>query len=256
MSLVGPAVQRAVPPKRRGAASGVVISGVGGGVVLGSLALPPLLQGGPSLGWLGLAALVAGLWAFAHRRFPGDAGTPASGAPPPAFRLLLAYALSGAGMVAPMVYLSDLAARGFGFGLLAGSGVWLLFGLGALAGTLLGGRAADRLGGAAAVRLWLVVQVAALGLALWHQGAALALSAVLSGFSGVGLSAVTLAWAREEAGAQAGALWVRATICYGLAQAVAAFVLAALFAATEESHAAVFLAGALASLAGLVVARR
>jgi MFS family permease len=94
------------------------------------------------------------------------------------------------------------------------------------------------------VRLWLLAQVAALALALPHHGAALALSAALSGFAGVGISAVTLAWAREEAGERAGPLWVRATICYALAQALAALALAALFAATSESHAAVFLAAA------------
>lgn len=256
MSRAGPAVQRTVEPARRGAASGIVIAGVGGGASVGALVLPVLLLGGPSLGWLGLAALAAALWGFAHARFPPDAGAPAHGAPPPAARLLLAYALSGAGMVAPMVYLSDLAARGFGFGLLAGSGAWLLFGLGALAGTLLGGRAADRLGGARAVRLWLLVQVAALALSLWHHGAALALAAALSGFSGVGVSAVTLAWAREEAGERAGPLWVRATICYAVAQALAAFGMAALFAASGESHAAVFLAGGALSVGALVAAGR
>jgi hypothetical protein len=47
---------------------------------------------------------------------------------------------------------------------------------------------------------------------------------------------------------------VRATICYALAQAVAALALAALFAATSESHAAVFLAGGALSLAALAVA--
>ncbi|HZH46223.1 MAG TPA: YbfB/YjiJ family MFS transporter, partial [Roseococcus sp.] len=92
MSLAGPAVQRAVEPERRGAASGIVIAGVGGGVALGALVLPALLMGGPVLGWLGLAALAAALWGFAHRRFPEDAGAPATGTPP-ARRLLLAYAL-------------------------------------------------------------------------------------------------------------------------------------------------------------------
>jgi predicted MFS family arabinose efflux permease len=257
MSLAGPAVQRAVEPARRGAASGIVIAGVGGGVALGALVLPFLLTGGPTLGWLGLGALAAALWGFAHRRFPADAGPPANGTPPPATRLLLAYALSGAGMVAPMVYLSDLAARGFGFGLLAGSGAWLLFGLGALAGTLLGGRAADRIGrcaGRCGCGCW--CRWRRWALALPHHGAALALAAVLSGFPAWACSAVTLAWAREAAGERAGPLWVRATICYALAQAVAAFALAALFAASGESHAAVFLAGGALSVAALAAAGR
>lgn len=244
MSLAGPAIQRAVPPERRGAASGVVISGVAGGVVLGALLLPPLLIWGPSAGWLGLAALTAALWAFAQRRFPDDPGGqgPAQ-AVPRIPGLVLAYALSGAGMVPHMIYLADLAARGFGLGVFAGSGMWLVFGLGGLAGTLLGGRVADWLGGARAARLWLWVQVAALLLALLPWWPALILAAALGGFAGVGISAVTLAWAREAAGAAAGALWVRATIAYALAQAGAAFALAAVFGASGESHLVVFALG-------------
>ncbi|UPY36466.1 YbfB/YjiJ family MFS transporter [Sediminicoccus sp. KRV36] len=257
MSLAGPAIQRAVPPERRGAASGVVVSGVAGGIVLGSLLLPPLLHAGPSAGWLGIAALTALLWAFAQPRFPRDAGGqgPAQ-AVPRVPGLLLAYALSGAGMVPHMVYLADLAARGFGLGVFAGSGMWLVFGLGALAGTLLGGRLADRLGGARAARLWLWVQLLGLALALLPWWPALILAALLGGFAGVGVSAVTLAWAREAAGAAAGGLWVKATIAYALAQAGAAFALAAVFGATGESHLVVFGLGLALSGLALLAARR
>jgi predicted MFS family arabinose efflux permease len=252
MSLAGPAVQRALPPATRGRAAGVVIAGVGGGIVLGAVALPPLLTLGPAAGWLGLAALTAALWAFAHRYFPADApgGVPRI-APPPLPWLLLAYGLSGAGMVPHMVYLSDLAARGLGLGLMAGTLTWLLFGMGALSGTLLGGRVADRIGGAVATRIWLGVQVAALAAALFGGFPALALAAVLGGFAGVGVTAVTLAWAREAAGEAAGGLWVRCTIVYSIAQAGVAVALAAIFGATGESHAVVFALGLLMSLAAL-----
>lgn len=256
MSLAGPAIQRAVPAERRGLASGVVVSGVGGGIFLGAALLPPLLLSGPSAGWLGLAGLTALLWAFAQPRFPRDpAGRGAALAPPAVPGLLLAYALSGAGMVPHMIYLADFAARGFGLGILAGSGLWMMFGLGGLLGTLLGGRVADRLGGARAVRLWLGVQVAALVFALLPWWPALPLAALAGGFAGVGVSAVTLAWARELAGAAAGALWVRATIAYAVAQAVAAFALAGIFGASGESHALVFGIGLLLSAGAWVAAR-
>jgi predicted MFS family arabinose efflux permease len=257
MSLAGPAIQRAVPPERRGAASGVVVSGVAGGIVLGAALLPPLLAWGPSAGWLGLAGLTALLWAFAQGRFPADPGGQAAALPVPHVPgLMLAYALSGAGMVPHMVYLADLAARGFGLGVFAGSGMWLVFGLGGLCGTLLGGRFADRLGGGRAARLWLWVQVAALVLALVPWWPALVLAAALGGFAGVGISAVTLAWAREAAGAAAGGLWVKVTIAYALAQAGAAFALAAVFGATGENHAVVFALGLLLSGLAILAARR
>lgn len=257
MSLAGPAVQRAVAPERRGAASGVVVSGVAGGIVLGALLLPALLIWGPSAGWLGLAGLTALLWGFAQPRFPSDpSGRDAAATPPPMAGILLAYALSGAGMVPHMVYLADLAARGFGLGIFAGSGLWLIFGLGGLLGTLSGGRLADRLGGARAGRLWIGVQVAALALALIPWWPALILAGFAGGFAGVGVSAVTLAWVRELAGQAAGALWVRATIFYAVAQAGAAFALAAIFGATGESHAVVFGLGLALSLGALVTSIR
>jgi predicted MFS family arabinose efflux permease len=249
MALAGPAVQAAVPPERRGAASGVVIAGVGSGIAIGSVALPPLLLGGPSLAWLGLALLVAALAAFALPRLPSvepPAPQPVHGTGP----LVLAYAFSGAGMVPPMIYLSDLAARGLGLGVAAGSLTWLLFGLGAVAGTLLGGRAADRWGGARAAAIWFGVQAAALALCFVGTPGLL-LAAPAGGFAGVGVTAVVLAWARETGGGTA--LWAKMTAAYAAAQAVISLAMAALFAATGESHTAVFAAGLLFSLAALGV---
>ncbi|TCH98895.1 YbfB/YjiJ family MFS transporter [Roseococcus sp. SYP-B2431] len=251
MSLAGPAAQRAAPPSLRGTASGIVIGGVGLGIAAGALAVPALLLVGPSTAWLGLAALVAGLWIFAQPRFPADPGGRTEGGRPPLMPfLLLAYALSGAGLVPHMIYLADFAARGFGLGVTAGSGIWLIFGLGGLAGTMLGGRAADRIGGPVAARIWLGVQVAALALALAPWWPALLLSALAGGFAAVGISAVTLAWAREVAGPAAGALWVRATVGFAVTQAAMGFGFAALFGATGESHHAVFLGGLLFSAMG------
>jgi predicted MFS family arabinose efflux permease len=252
MSLAGPAAQRAAPPSLRGTASGIVVGGIAVGIAAGALAVPALLLVGPSTAWLGLAALVAGLWIFAQPRFPADPGGRTEGGRPSLMPfLLLAYALSGAGLVPHMIYLADFAARGFGLGVTAGSGIWLLFGLGGLAGTILGGRAADRIGGPAAARIWLSVQVAALVFALLPWWPALLFSALAGGFAAVGISAVTLAWAREVAGPAAGALWVRATVGFAVTQAATGFGFAAVFGATGESHHAVFLGGLLFSALGL-----
>lgn len=252
MSLAGPAAQRAAPPSLRGTASGIVVGGVGAGIAAGALAVPALLLAGPSSAWLGLAAMVAALWIFAQPRFPADPGGRTEGGLPPLMPfLLLAYALSGAGLVPHMIYLADFAARGFSLGVTAGSGIWLLFGIGGIIGTVLGGRAADRIGGPAAARIWLGIQVVALGFALVPWWPALLLSALAGGFAAVGISAVTLAWAREVAGPATGALWVRATVGFAVAQAGSGFGFAALFGATGESHHAVFLVGLVFSAMGL-----
>lgn len=257
MALSGPAVQASVPPEARGMAGGTVMAGAGGGVVLAGLLVPLLLGGGLVLAWLGLAVAVLAIWLLVRRWWPDPPAVPAPKAGegvPRATRLLLAYGLSGAGMVAPMVYLADLAVRGRGLPIAAGSAVWVLFGLGAMAGTLLGGRVAGRLGGRRALPAWMAVQVVALAAALLPWWPALLLAGPLGGFAGVGATAVTLVAAREVAGVQAAVIWVRATAGYAVAQAGTAFALAALFAATSDSHAAVFAAGLALSAAALAVA--
>jgi predicted MFS family arabinose efflux permease len=254
MALAGPAVQASVPATARGTAGGIVMAGAGSGIIAAGLLVPLLLRGGLPVAWLGLAAAVGLVWMLARRAWPDPPALPAAEAAvavPRAGRLLIAYGLSGAGMVAHMVYLADLAVRGRGLPLEAGAIVWMGFGAGAIAGTLLGGRVAGRVGGRRALPAWMLVQVAALGAALVPAWPALLLAGPLGGFAGVGATAVTLAAAREIAGAQAAVVWVRATAGYAVAQATFGFALAALFEATGESHAAVFGVGLALSLAAL-----
>lgn len=254
MALAAPATQAELPPERRGMVAGMVIGGVASGIWVGALLMPWLLLRGPGPAWAALAAIAGALWLVARPRWPRAVLPPlraGAGWSP----LLTAYLLSGAGMVPPMVYLSDLVARGHGLGLSAGSLAWALFGLGGLGGALLGGRVAQAMGGARAAMLWLLAQVLGMaGLALpWPwlvwPGAALA------GFAGIGVTAVLLVLLRERHGADAPALWARGTAGYALGQAAGAFLLAAIFAMTHESHAAVFGAGLLASLGAVWVMR-
>lgn len=257
MALAGPSVQAVVAPERRGMASGMVMAGAGAGIILAALLVPLLLRGGLEAAWLGLALAVGLVWLLARPAWPDPPALPAATmaqAVPRAGRLLLAYGLSGAGMVAPMVYLADLAVRGRGLPIEAGAAAWMGFGAGAIAGTLLGGRIAGRLGGRAALPWWMLAQVVALGAALLPWWPALILAGPLGGFAGVGATAVTLAAAREIAGAQAGVVWVRATAGYAVAQAAVGFALAGLFAATDDSHAAVFGAGLALSAGALAAA--
>lgn len=257
MALAGPSVQAVVAPERRGLAGGMVMAGAGAGIILASGLVPLLLRGGLETAWLGLAVAVGLVWLLARPAWPDPPALPAATvaqAVPRAGRLLLAYGLSGAGMVAPMVYLADLAVRGRHLPIEAGAAAWMGFGAGAIAGTLLGGRIAGRLGGRAALPWWMLAQVLALGAALAPWWPALIIAGPLGGFAGVGATAVTLAAAREIAGAQAGVVWVRATAGYAVAQAGVGFALAGLFAATGDSHAAVFGAGLALSVGALLVA--
>jgi predicted MFS family arabinose efflux permease len=252
MAIAGPATQASVASPDRGKAGGVVISGVGIGIATGAVAVPALLGGGLAMTWLGLAGLVLLLWAFAHPRWPDMVLTGAAAARPPRARLLiLTYGLHGAGMVPPMVYLADLAARGRGLGVGIGAATWLAFGLAGIAGGVLSGRVADRLGALPTLVLWLLVQVAALALALPPSAGLVLPTAGFAGFAAIGVTTVTLAVTRVLAGPQATGLWVRCTAAFAVVQTVVGFALAAIFAATGESHAAVFASGLVFSLAAL-----
>lgn len=249
MALAGPASQASVPPPLRGVAGGIVLGGIGGGIALGAVAVPAMLHWGVSATWACLAGAVCVLWLYGRARWPDMAlaGLPRTGAPR-AGLLELSYALHAAGMVPPMVYLADLAARGRGLGVNAGATAWLIFGLVGMAGGVLSGRAADRIGGRLALVIWLAVQVVALALALPSAPWMVWPAAAVSGFAAVGASTITLSVAREMAPAHAVQLWVRCTAGFGIAQTVVAFGLAGLFVATGESHAAVFGAGLVFSI--------
>jgi len=259
MALAGPAVQAVTAPARRGMAGGVVVAGVGAGVVLGALAVPALRPAGIVGTWLGLAVLATLIWGILRRFWPDPPAAEVTRLPkglpvPRAGGLLLAYGLSAAGMAAPMVYLADLGVRGRGLGAVAVGLLWVLFGLGGVLGTLTGGRIAGRFGGRRTLAAWMAVQVVALGATLLPGAAAVLLAAPVCGFSGIGVTAVALADARERAGLAAGLLWVRATAIYALAQSGTGFALAALFHATGDRHAAVFAAGLALSAGALLVA--
>ncbi|WP_052389454.1 YbfB/YjiJ family MFS transporter [Belnapia moabensis] len=251
MALAGPATQASVVPERRGAAGGIVIAGVGLGIATGAVAVPVLLPAGLPMAWLGLSALALALWAFAHPRWPRMLLTGEAAEAPPRARLLIAtYGLHAAGMVPPMVYLADLAARGRGLGLGVGAAIWLVFGLVGVAGGILSGRVTDRIGGRCALAIWLAVQSVALALTLPPWPVLVLPAAAAAGFAAVGVTAVTLTVCREVAGTRATGLWVRCTAVFAVMQTVVGFGLAALFAATGESHLVVFAMGLGFSLAG------
>ncbi len=249
MALAGPASQASTAAARRGTAGGVVLAGVGVGIALGAVLVPLLVPWGLPAAWLGVAGLVLLLWIAARPHWPD---MPMRGAArqtaPPAPWLLLTYGLQAAGMVAPMVYLSDLAARGLGLGVSAGALVWLLFGTIGICGAIAGGWVADRIGGRRALVVWSGLLAAALLLAMTPHPWLILPAAAASGFASVGVTTVVLAVCRELAPQNSAALWVRCTAIFGVVQASVAFALAALFAWTGESHLAIFAAGLLFAL--------
>ncbi|MHB2205384.1 YbfB/YjiJ family MFS transporter [Methylobacterium sp. CM6257] len=256
MSLAGPAVQAVVEPSRRGTAGGIVIAGVGSGIIVTALAIPPLLNWGLPATWIVLAVCMVGLWALARPAWPQtQIFEPSERANfGSAIVLIVAYGIAGAGMVPHMVYLADLAVRGQSHTFSFASYALLLFGLGALSGTLAVGRAVDRWGGARTIQMWFTLQAFAVALVLAPSSFCLLLGALLGGFGGIGATAVALSRAREIAGETAGVVWQYATASFAIFQAVSSLALAFVFAHTG-SHSQVFEVGLACSLAAVGVVR-
>ncbi len=256
MALAGPASQASVPLRLRGVAGGIVLAGIGSGIAAGALLVPAVLPAGISATWAALSGAVLLLWLVARPRWPDlpSLGQRQHDRVPRARLLIATYALHSAGMVPPMVYLADLAARGRGLGITAGAMTWLVFGLVGVGGGIFSGRVTDRLGGKVTLVTWMGMQVLALALTLVTLDGAIWAAAAMAGFAAVGVSTVTLTVAREIAPDHAVQLWVRCTAAFGVVQTVVAFGLAALFAWAGDNHQAVFGAGLAFSLAGAVTA--
>ncbi len=257
MVLVGPAVQGAVPPGRRGLAAGVVFTGVGLGIVSGAAIVPAALPAGIDAVWLALGAAGFALAALSWRFWP-DAPAPAKATrggtlPAGAKRLVGSYALAAAAATPHMVWWPDFVARGLGRGTQAGALSWLVYGLGAMAGASLCGKLADRLGARPAMRIVLLLQAAAIGAPLLTGDLLpLDLAAMVAGAGAIGTTAIALTRAREIGGDGASSVWRMSTIAWGAGQVATGFLLVWLFAQTG-SHLALFALGVAAALAALAV---
>ncbi|QGZ42612.1 putative MFS family arabinose efflux permease [Pseudoduganella flava] len=251
MVLVAQTVLPAVPPARRGLASGAIFMGIGAGIVASATLVPLLLAAGLAATWLGLAALAALLTALTWRAWPAYthvAPPQAGGQPmPPAVRLLYgAYALVAVGLLGAAVFLVDYVARGLGQGSGTGAVYWLLYGAGALGGPMLYGLAADRIGAGRALRLGLVLSGAAALLLAWRPAApALAAASVLLGAFTPGVVTLMIGRLHEllpgDAHAQHAA-WGHATTVFALFQALAGYAFSYLFAYSGGRHHVIFLA--------------
>jgi predicted MFS family arabinose efflux permease len=263
MVLAPTAVLASVPAARRGVAGGAVFTGVGLGIVASGTLIPLLLQHGLPATWLGLGLLALALTGLAWGGWPAHVPAPPAPAgsrlvrPGRAFRaLVVAYGLTAVGLVPHMVFLVDFIARGLGQGLAAGAHQWVLFGLGAVFGPVLLGSLADRIGAAPALRLCLLFEAAAVALPAVSPGpVGLAMSSVAVGAFVPGVVPLVLARLHPlfPGDAERRAAWSTATTAFALGQAAAAYGLSFVFARHGGAQAGLFLAGAAALAAALVV---
>jgi MFS family permease len=245
--------------------SGVFFSGVGIGIMLSGLVVLPLnelLAGEPGVwraGWLLLGTLALVLVIPCHAWLPreeaeyqdsgegtwkgaspkkGSAGTGrcvASGATLAFALLCSAYFLEGAGYIVTGTFLPTIVDSLPGLGDL-GAGVWILVGLAAAPSALLWAGAASRLRAPRALGAAYAAQAAGILLLVvsstWWAAAA---SGMLLGGTFVGISALTLTYARQFVGGRrAGFAIGLLTAAYGVGQVVGPLVAARL--ADEAGH--------------------
>ncbi|MGO8917094.1 MAG: YbfB/YjiJ family MFS transporter [Stellaceae bacterium] len=239
-----------VPPGERGRHGGVIYAGVGAGIALSSLLVPPLAAWNLAGVWaaLALGALFATLATW--RRWRGDVVI----APRLAARarvgraaglVALAFGMDGVGFVPHNLFWVDYIARSLGLGTAAGAAQWLLLGVGAAVGPALAGRIGDGIGlGRALILAFAVKCLAVLLPSLLTSPPFLAISSLLAGALTPGIAALCAAriTVLVAPGLQTRA-WGFATLVFGLFQALGAYAMAFAYGLLH-SYVPLYVAGA------------
>jgi MFS family permease len=249
-----------MPAGERGRSGGVIYTGVGTGIALSSLVVPPLA--GTSIAWawaaLALAALLTAVATWPRWR----GGVTVSRAPVslrglgvPALLVAAAFGMDGIGFIPHMLFWVDYIARSLALGTTAGAFQWLMFGIGALLGPWLGGVVGDRIGiGRALILAFALKSAAVLLPALSAALPVLTISSLLVGAFTPGIAALSAARMTElvDPSRQIRA-WGFATLVFGLCQAAGAYGMAYAYAAWH-SYVPLYVAGAGFEVAGAVCA--
>ena len=250
------------PERKRPVAAGFVFAGVGLGVLSSGTLVPLLLGYGLAAAWAGLAAAgLAGLglalwgWGAAPElRLPKTETAAMPIAWAPLSGLLVAHALFSLGIVPHTLYWVDYIARGLGQGIAAGGAHWSLVGVFSVLGPWLAAWLVPRFGAAMGLVIGFVALGAGIaGPALLPSLAILIASSALFGAQ-PGMSSLMAVRARELGSPEAMPRVMRAMILANACGAViGGIAVPALYGATE-SHAAVFVLGGAAMLAGALAA--
>ncbi|MGE3932714.1 MAG: YbfB/YjiJ family MFS transporter [Rhodospirillaceae bacterium] len=259
-------VTRAAPPARLGAATGIVFTGVGAGILLAGTLVPWLLETSLAAAWAGLAVagaagVAVALWgwgAAGGKDPPAPAATPS----PPAARLRLtvpvaaliaAQTLFSLGLIPHSIYWVDYIVRGLGHPIAFGGLHWVLFGVGAVGGTYLWGRLADRIGFHAGLVLAFASLAAAVALpVVVTAGWALVVSSLVVGAQ-PGFSAIIAGRTHQVVGAARMArAWRLMALAAGVGQAAGGYAHVTLFSATGSYVALYFAGAACMAVGGLV----
>lgn len=256
-------VTRHAPAEKLGAATGIVFTGVGVGILFAATLVPWLLRIGLAAAWAGIALIgaVAVCIAFWGWRAADDAPAAASSPvtetrlqwTPVVIGLVCTRTLFSLGLIPHSIYWVDYLVRGLGRDMNFGGMHWALFGIGAIAGTYLWGRLADWIGFRAGLGLAFAALALGAAMPVIHSaGWALVLSSLVVGAQ-PGCSAILSGRTYQLVGAaRMAAVWRWMALISGVGQAIGGFAYVMLFA-YAESYLPIFLLGGTAMAAGAVI---
>jgi hypothetical protein len=183
----------------RGRSGGTIYAGLGAGIALSSLVVPPLVVIDVAWAWAVLASAALLTTAFTWQRWQRympivPARRPFLQLGPSAWLIVLAFGMDGVGFVPHMLFCVDYIARTLALGTSAAALQWLLLGIGAGFGPMVGGMIGDRIGLGPA----LILAYATKGLAVFLAAGAntmpfLAVSSVLVGALTPGVATLSAA---------------------------------------------------------------
>jgi MFS family permease len=253
---------RTAPPDKLGLVTGIVFTGVGGGIFLSGVAIPALLDQGLTATWIAVAvigagAVAVGLWAYAGP-IP-EATAPKSEPSLPShlsgatIRLAAAQSLFVIGLIPHTIFWVDYIVRGLHHPMTIGGIHWALFGLGALVGTALWGRLADQIG----FRTGLILVFTSLAIGLIapvvHPVIGILIASSLVVGAQPGCSALLSGRTQQIFGNEGmSTVWRHMTLIGSIGQGLGGYLLVALFDATG-SYAAIFLIGSAAMASGALI---
>lgn len=256
---------RAAPPGKLGAATGIVYTGVGIGILLSGSLVPWLLQYGIAAAWtgiglVGVVAFVVALWGW-RSLDASNRGNTAANSPHPKIRwnltmtgLIATRVLFSIGLIPHTIYWVDYLVRGLGRDIEFGGMHWVLFGLGAIGGTYLWGRLADRIGFRSGLALAFAAVASGIALPFMNSaGWALVMSSLVVGAQ-PGLTAIMSGRFHQLMGPDGMApVWRMSALISTILQAVAAYGYVTAFDLTG-SYTPIFLAGSVSMALGTIIA--
>ncbi len=250
----------------------VLYAGVGIGIALSGILVPPLVAwGGSRAGWLGLGAVAAAVAAITlpwlHDAAPAPAPAGGGAARRPAGRglfwwLFAAYGGEGFGYIIPATFMVATISAAPALARFAGAS-WIVVGLVAMPSTLVWNEIGLRIGRARALVAALLVQALGVVAPEYAPNAAGALlAAVTLGATFMGITALGSALARELYPERSHTAIGALTVIFGVGQAVGPSAAAALVVRTGTyghaltASAIVLAASAAAMLTGAGIAAR